>query len=184
MYDLVGTRATNMIDLEYMYYLPFCMVFASSDKFHQTLAPYFIDPEQRFVCGTELKADLNSLANEWEASFERDMSRWDKEYGKEPPENVKSVVYRLWKELFPHWIPGSHAKSETPESRTDKELMEMINEMKNASVLDDSGLPSSDSIDFIVRKRSVHINDPCPCGSGKAVKDCCYERMKDKERPG
>ncbi len=184
MYDLVGTRATNMIDLEYMYYLPFSMAFSSSDKFHQTLAPYFINEEQRFVLGAELKADLSSLANEWEASFDRDMSRWDREYGKGPPENPESVVYRLWRELFPNWIPGSHAESETSESRTDKGLIKMLDEMKNANALDDPDITSSDlDIDFIVRQRSVYISDPCPCGSGKPFKDCCYERVKDQEKP-
>lgn len=181
MYDLVGTRNTNMIDLEYMYYLPFCMVFSSSDKFHQALAPYFINKDQRFICGKELKADLSSLADEWETSFDRDMSSWDRKYKKGPPENAKSIVCQLWKDLFPNWTPGSPSKFETPESRTDEELMEMINEMKNASALNGSGLPLSDSgSDFIIRKRSIYINDPCPCGSGKLFKDCCYEKTKDK----
>jgi hypothetical protein len=36
---LIGTKATNRIDLEYLYYLPFATAFASGDALHATLAP-------------------------------------------------------------------------------------------------------------------------------------------------
>lgn len=38
-FGLVSTRATNRIDLEYLFYAHFGYVFCSNDKFHRTIAP-------------------------------------------------------------------------------------------------------------------------------------------------
>jgi hypothetical protein len=56
-----GKKITNRVDLAYLYYLPFCMVFTSSDKFHRSCAPLFLRPDQQFVWGPELKAELKRL---------------------------------------------------------------------------------------------------------------------------
>ena len=42
-------RITNKIDFAYLYYLPFCNIFISTDKLHQRVAPIFIDEDQLFV---------------------------------------------------------------------------------------------------------------------------------------
>jgi hypothetical protein len=40
--DLIGReRRSNKIDIAYLYYLPFCMIFTSRDKLHQKTAPLF-----------------------------------------------------------------------------------------------------------------------------------------------
>ena len=56
--ELIGTRVTNYIDLQYVYYLPFCAAFSSSDRVHRTLAPHFLQEQQVFIDGDELKRDL------------------------------------------------------------------------------------------------------------------------------
>ena len=33
----IGPRATNYVDLQYLYYSPFCMVLVSNDKFHREM---------------------------------------------------------------------------------------------------------------------------------------------------
>jgi hypothetical protein len=53
---LVGRRPTNFIDLQYAFYSPFCMLFASSDKFHRELWP--LAEQSRFIWGPDLKNDL------------------------------------------------------------------------------------------------------------------------------
>jgi hypothetical protein len=43
--NLIGReRKSNMVDVAYLYYLPFCQVFTSSDKLHRTVAPYSSEP--------------------------------------------------------------------------------------------------------------------------------------------
>lgn len=54
---VVTTRSTNAIDLEYLFYAPFTMVFTSADRFHETMWPA-ASGRNTFVHGAELKADL------------------------------------------------------------------------------------------------------------------------------
>lgn len=51
-------RPSNFNDMAYLFYLPFCHVFISSDKLHRTCAPLFMRDGQQFVWGEDLKMDL------------------------------------------------------------------------------------------------------------------------------
>lgn len=53
-------RPSNFNDLAYLFYLPFCMVFVSSDRLHRFCAPLFLRAGQEFLWGQELKADLRA----------------------------------------------------------------------------------------------------------------------------
>jgi hypothetical protein len=46
------------LDAHYLFYLPFCHVFASFDRLHRLLAPLFLRPDQRFLSGDDLKREL------------------------------------------------------------------------------------------------------------------------------
>ncbi len=72
--DLIArTRPSNKVDLAYLYYLPFCNVFVSSDHLHERCVPCFLAEHkaivdgrelavhQEFVSGRALKADLAKL---------------------------------------------------------------------------------------------------------------------------
>ena len=52
---------THKVDIAYLYYLPFCKIFTSSDKLHITIAPIFMEPDQTFISGFDLKADFAKL---------------------------------------------------------------------------------------------------------------------------
>jgi hypothetical protein len=54
-------RPTNRVDIGYLYYLPFCMVFVSQDRLHRQTAPLFLGEHQSFVWGDDLKADLHRI---------------------------------------------------------------------------------------------------------------------------
>lgn len=53
-------RPSNINDLAYLFYLPFCMVFLSTDRLHRTCAPLFMRPNQQFLWGADVKADLRT----------------------------------------------------------------------------------------------------------------------------
>lgn len=53
-------RPSNINDLAYLFYLPFSMVFVSSDRLHRSCAPLFLRPDQEFLWGPDLKADLRA----------------------------------------------------------------------------------------------------------------------------
>ena len=59
--NLIGTRSTNRVDLEYLLYLPFCKVFSSGDKFHKDFVPLFLNDQQDFVDSSTLKQDLKRI---------------------------------------------------------------------------------------------------------------------------
>ena len=44
-----GDRPSNKIDIAYLYYLPFCMVFVSNDNLHAKTVPLFTDENRIFV---------------------------------------------------------------------------------------------------------------------------------------
>lgn len=105
--DLISTKPTNMLDLGYLYYLPFCMIFSSGDKFHKSMSPLFLRSDQEFIDRDRLKEDLCWLSREWDglsATEKRDRAY---DYGSYPPENPKSITYRLWQKYMKPWQPGS-----------------------------------------------------------------------------
>jgi hypothetical protein len=53
----IGPRPTNYIDLQYLYYSPFCKVFVSNDKFHREMWRA-TSGVNSFVWGQDLKDDL------------------------------------------------------------------------------------------------------------------------------
>jgi hypothetical protein len=57
--NLVTSRPTNVLDLQYLFYAPFCMVFVSNDRLHQQLWRATVGKND-FVWGEEMKADLRA----------------------------------------------------------------------------------------------------------------------------
>lgn len=53
----IGPRPSHFIDLPYLFYAPFCMVFVSADKFHRTMWTA-ASGTNSFVWGPDLKAEL------------------------------------------------------------------------------------------------------------------------------
>jgi hypothetical protein len=54
-------RPSNRVDIAYLFYLPFCRVFVSNDRLHKNTAPLFMNANQQFLYGEDLKADLAKL---------------------------------------------------------------------------------------------------------------------------
>ncbi|MCK4825385.1 hypothetical protein KA005_57085, partial [bacterium] len=48
-------KVSNKIDLSYLFYLPFCMIFVSSDHIHRRCARLFMRDDQEFIWGPDLK---------------------------------------------------------------------------------------------------------------------------------
>ena len=81
-------RKSNMVDIAYLYYLPFCMVFTSRDDLHVRSVPFFLRTDQSFVHGDDLKADLKLLD----------------EYYDVLPEETKDKVYTALRRIHPMMI--------------------------------------------------------------------------------
>lgn len=106
-WGLISTRNTNVVDLEYLFHLPFCMVFCSSDKFHRSFSGMFLRNNQEFVWGDDLKADLGRLADEWDALNAEQKEDRAFNYGSYPPQIQDSITHQLWVKNMRPWKPGS-----------------------------------------------------------------------------
>lgn len=164
-YDLVGTRPTNMLDLQYFYYLPFAMIFTSNDKFQKILAPYIIDSNQDFIDGQELKKDLKNLIEYRKTLFEKkDIERTQNE----PPQLPDSLTYKLWNKHF-DW-PPKYKRVYSSFPKDYKEKMDEFIAAKETTA--NSSKEANEEVNFIVREHNMKLTDLCFCGSGKMFKDC------------
>jgi hypothetical protein len=91
---LIGWKSTNILDLQYLYYAPFCSVFVSDDKVHRTLAPPLMRPDQTFVQLQDFKAALRSTREYFERMAEPERAAARASLGEWPPEN--SLIRELW----------------------------------------------------------------------------------------
>jgi hypothetical protein len=176
VYNLITTRSTNRIDSEYLYYLPFCNIFSSRDKFHKDLAPFLLTDDQTFIDGDDLKADLNFIIGLLEKEDEELKLEWTTNFSLEPPNDEKCLAYRMWKKYLPSWNPGwFYRKTEMPqkdEKRVSeiKDRISSVEEMKT----DPGEVFRDEDIDFISYEYQITLEDQCPCGSGKKFGECCY----------
>lgn len=105
-HKLIQWQPTNLLDVQYLYYLPFCMVFASNDYLHHDLAPLLIRKNQSFIAGDILKADLSRILAFREGLNELERKKLIYALGSYPPPKKDSVVYLLWKRHMRPWRPG------------------------------------------------------------------------------
>lgn len=174
---LLGTRTTNSIDMQYLYYLPFAMVFCSNDKFHSDIVSFFLREDQYFIKGSELKDDLRNIS---QLSKKPDGTNSDLDFA--ILENKNSITYRLWKERMAYLPSG---KKERPSEETKKKSASSFKEIMDR-IKKESESPTSevdfgvDDAEFVIRRRKMRINDFCLCGSGKLFGNCCYKRVTEK----
>jgi hypothetical protein len=69
--SLITPKPTNVVDIEYLFYLPFCMVFSSGDKFVIEMAKVLLTPKQYFIERNDLKKDMRAVADYYDADCEK-----------------------------------------------------------------------------------------------------------------
>jgi hypothetical protein len=125
-------RSSNRVDMAYLFYLPFAMMFVSNDKLHQRVTPLFMNEKQIFVVGEDLKRDLAALNDFYSSLSERERSEGLFRLASYPPNDDKYLTTRLWKSL------GMRTeRSPTPSQRDDKplakELLASVKQMRDAT---------------------------------------------------
>ena len=101
---LVPARdSKNFIDIMYAYYLPFCEVFASTDKLHRQMIPLFLRDNQRFVWGTDIKSDAVKLRTYYESLPAEVKNSGSLRYASLPPKNGDFLVAKIFDELRLGW---------------------------------------------------------------------------------
>jgi hypothetical protein len=92
----LGPRPSHYVDLQYLFYAPFCMVFASADKFHREMWPA-TSGINSFVWGPELKADLSNRVASRDQMSAEERKRIAEEYDFYPVEIPGSIVTEMWR---------------------------------------------------------------------------------------
>jgi hypothetical protein len=122
---IIGTRPTNLLDLDYVYYLPFCRVFVSNDKFHKQIVPYLITQDQLFIKGKELKSDLIKIQEIKDKLSDDELKRTHSE----PPRVKELITYKIWNQMLKGWPP---VEDWTPSDFELNMANEMITKMRHA----------------------------------------------------
>jgi hypothetical protein len=91
------------VDIAYLFYLPFCMLFVSSDKLHRRCTPYFLRDDQKFLWGLDLKDGLAELNRHYKQLPESERDRGILSFAAYPPEDNRFLVTRIFDEHLPHW---------------------------------------------------------------------------------
>ncbi len=152
-------RASNRADIAYLFYLPFCNIFISSDKLHRRCAPLFLGAGREFVWGPDLKIDLRRLNDHYAQLPEQEREKGILHFANWPTGSDDDLVVALWNRHLPGW---SSIKESTAPMRSDseKELVSRIKAMQNAPTVEPP-VPSSEedevselSIErFVLRKK-------------------------------
>ncbi len=111
-------RKSNRADMAYIYYLPFTNIFTSSDKLHRKVIHLFLDSDQRFIFGPDLKKDLSEL----DKYFDETKTPEEKENGVfsfswYPPDNNRFLTTRMWDDIRPHWRLNNNVKIKTEQKQ-------------------------------------------------------------------
>jgi len=131
--NLITTRRTNPIDLEYLYYLPFCMVFCSGDNFQKDLSKLFLNDKQDFISASILKTDLGRIKDEFYGLSKEEKEKRFYDFGPYPPLNPQSITYRLWQKHIGLWESGKYGNikmSKEGEKRLFEKLQPMFDAIK------------------------------------------------------
>jgi hypothetical protein len=89
-----GERPSNRTDIAYLFYLPFSMVFVSSDDLHRRTAPLFMRSDQELVWGLDLKPALKAINDHFLQLSENERDKGISSFARVPPEG--NLVAELW----------------------------------------------------------------------------------------
>jgi len=149
-------RVSNKIDIGYLFYLPFSMIFVSSDRLHARCAPLFLRDDQEFVWGEDLKADLKKLNNYYSALPNTIKEKGIMTFASEPPCEGEYLVTSLWDRNFPGW--RERKKKHIPkEAIENAEFIEELDKIIEAPALkQEEATDESQDVDMMLIQRSVH----------------------------
>jgi hypothetical protein len=152
-------RPSHKVDLAYLYYLPFCMVFTSSDKFHATIAPLFLTADQSFVPGAELKADLRRLDEHYSKLPQDVKEKGLFAFASDPPEETDFLITRIWDKHLPRWreLKQKRSKEEPLAKEKQEALVNLVNRTQKATPLGKDVVVPQEEIAHLTITRRVHM---------------------------
>lgn len=164
--SLCGERLTNLLDLEYLLYAPFARVFSTNDKFLKNLFFAVQPADTFFVTLPELKDDFKSF---------KEVNQEGKVFDEPPVKD--SETYRIWDKVFDMELTRRLKPTEAEIKRKEAEFKEILNIAETGAEGKFEGEP-----DFVTKETFISPEDPCPCKSGIAFKDCHLAKAQNKTK--
>ena len=151
---LSKVKPSHAIDLAYLYYLPFCMVFTSRDNFHVQVAPFFMNPCQTFVHGDDLKEDLRRLHEMYQQLPQGELDKGLIGFADRPPEDTSFLTTRLWDKYLPKWREPHTPYTDLPQDILDA-IEQMGKKVMGATPTEAHGEYDIDKLDFVTISKKV-----------------------------
>ena len=119
-------RPSNRMDIAYLYYLPFCMVFISSDKLHERCAKLFLRADQDFADGKAIKKDLASINQHFLKLSGPEKEEGLNVFARYPLPDMECTLNELWDNHMKDWRERAKEPYKKPEENPKlvKELRE------------------------------------------------------------
>lgn len=168
--------AASRMDSTYLFYLPFCQFFVSTDWVHRDSAPFFLRADQQFIWGADLKAALKSLNDLYAALPEDERSKSIYEIASTPPTDIKNLVTDLWDRHWPTW--RTPRERQTKDTENGIEWLQHQLKVMKAIAESEGAKQSPDQIpDAICRPRTVRTKK----GSWWHVPDSLRKRKQSDD---
>lgn len=120
-------RRSNIVDIAYLFYLPFASIFTSGDRLHERMCAVLMDERQVFIRASALKADLR-LINDYYSQIPPEMKELGiHKFAQKPPLSDELITYQMWDKFLPGWRVGSNRVY------TKEEFDKMIEEAESPS---------------------------------------------------
>jgi hypothetical protein len=151
--SLIGTeRVSNQTDIAYLFYLPFCMIFASSDDLHRRCANLFLRGNQEFVWGIDLKQALKTVNTHFLELPEEERDKGITRFAHSPPDG------NLMADLWDRHLGKGHRKAKPVKTNPEKdaEILARFKGFRDQPTIDTPQQPDDHeiiSIPHTVRRR-------------------------------
>jgi hypothetical protein len=162
------TQADQM-DVSYLFYLPFCMIFISSDKLHRSVAPLFLRQDQSFVWGRDLKTDLRRIVEHYLGLPESEKERGIFELVPSPPQDGNGMITSLWDVHMGPWREKLNRPELNPASH--ESLVKAIKTLTDAPAIPTDEIVSQEEISSMAVHRYIRRRRGSFCQVPKEVDD-------------
>jgi hypothetical protein len=150
-------RASNRVDMAYLYYLPFCMIFVSDDGLHMRTVPLFLGSDQAFIPGDELKADLARLNEHYSRLPTETLEMGIYSFASYPPLDNSFLTTRLWDRFMSSRWREHVSRGPRRSAKADAELGARLRQFDAARPAEPGEQFNTDSAQFVTIGRQVPI---------------------------
>ncbi|MBX8620481.1 hypothetical protein K4754_00425 [Pseudomonas glycinae] len=153
---VASTRASHKVDIAYLYYLPFCTLFVSSDKLHRQCAPLLMRTNQEFVWGMDLKADLSNINIYFSGLPEEVKQQGIYKFANRLPPESQGLIRKLFERHTPNLLKTPETVDpEKIDKNVHKKLLDEMKLWESAPMMVAGDQASAGELETMIIKRAI-----------------------------